>query len=61
MELLHRYVPPDEIPNKVTERREMLRMLEFERLVEEEGMEEAEAMAKKVFKVQSNAPFKLID
>jgi len=60
-ELVFRHVPIDEIPGLVSERREMLRVLEFDRLIEEERIDEADAMATKVFKVLSGAPFKLID
>jgi len=60
-ELLFRHIPIEEIPSKVNERREMLRVLEFERLIEDEKIDEAEAMSKKVFKVLSGASFNLID
>jgi len=58
IELLSRHVPEEEIPNSVTERKDMLRFFEIERLVAD-GMREEDAANLKTFKKLSNAPFKL--
>jgi len=61
IELLHRNVPEEVISDKMSERKEMSKMLEMERLVMECGVPESDALAYKAFKKLSNAPFKLSD
>ena len=60
-ELLFRGVPMDAIPVSVSDRKDMLRQLEIERLMMDCGMSEDDAVSQKAFKKQSNAPFKLTD
>jgi len=57
-ELLFRYVPIDEIPAKISKKKDMLKNLEIERLTAE-GVREDDASKLKTFKKQSDAPFKL--
>jgi len=59
-ELLFRHVPIEEIPALISERKDMLRHLEIERLTAE-GVREDDAARLKTFKKQSDAPFKLTD
>ena len=59
-ELLFRHIPVEEISPLFTERKDMLKCCEIERLVEE-GIREEDAANLKTFKKQSNAPFKLTD
>jgi len=59
-ELLFRGVPLEEIPEKTTDRKEWLKVLETERLVEQ-GVREEDAADLKHFKKQSGAAFKLTD
>jgi len=61
IELLSRDVPEDVVPDSITERKEMLKQLEVERLMSDCGVPEADALAHKEFKKMSNAPFKLTD
>ena len=61
VELLFRGVPGDAVPASVTERKEMLKQLEVERLVLECGASEQTAVSHKAFKKQSSAPFRLTD
>jgi len=61
IELIHRGVPEDVISDKISERKEMLKLLEMERLMMDCGMSEADALTHKEFKKQSNAPFKMTD
>jgi len=60
-ELLFRDVPEEETPASITERKEILKLLELERLQWDEDMDEpkAKAQANKCFKRLSNAPFKV--
>jgi len=60
-ELLFRGVPVDVLPDKISDRKDMLKQLESERLMMEIGMPEADAVDHKAFKKLSNAPFKLTD
>jgi len=59
-ELLFRGIPVEEIPPLISERKEMLKHLEIERLTAE-GTKEDDAAKLKTFKKQSNAPFKTSD
>jgi len=59
-ELLFRGINIDELPISVTERKDMLKNLEIERLTEE-GVREEDAAKLKHFKKQSNAAFRLTD
>ena len=61
-ELLFRGVEEDEMPSKISERKDLLKQLETDRLLSEGvPQQEAQALAKKHFKKLSNAPFKLTD
>ena len=60
-ELLFRGVPMDAVPVGVTDRKDMLKQLEVERLMMDCGVSETDAVAHKEFKKLSNAPFKLSD
>jgi len=61
-ELLYRGVKTEDVPKKITNRKQLLQELELNRLIEE-GMEKPQAatQAKKHFKVLSTAPFKLVE
>lgn len=63
IELLTRgvLVPADLVPDSVTERKQMLKQLEAERLMMECGVPEADALAHAEFKKMLDAPFKLSD
>lgn len=61
VELLFRGVPDDAIPASVSDRKDMLKQLEFERLMSDCGMSEQDAIGHKAFKKQSSAPFRLTD
>jgi len=60
-ELLSRGVPIDVLPEKIGERKDMLKLLEMERLMDEVGMSEQDAIDHKAFKKLSNASFNLSD
>ena len=60
VELIFRGVPEEEVPVSITERKELLKTLEGERMVME-GMNHDDAFALKTFKKQSRAPFNLVD
>ena len=59
-ELLHRGVAENDIPETVTARKDILRCLEIDRLIAE-GVDQTVAAARKEFKRQSTAAFKLTD
>jgi len=61
IELLHRGVEPQDVPPQVTARKDKLRILESERLIEEENMTAQDATKHKAFKKLSDAPFRLTD
>ena len=64
IELVHRGVPVEDIQKwKINARKDKLRMLEAERLIQEEGLElsKASELAKKHFRVLSSAAFNLVD
>jgi len=61
-ELLTRGVPESEInPATITERKDKLKELEINRLMEDERMVRTDAVKVKAFKMLSEAPFKLTD
>ena len=59
-ELLHQGVAENDIPETVTARKDILRRLEIDRLIAE-GVDQTVAAARKEFKRQSTAAFKLTD
>ena len=61
IELLFRGVEERDIPTQVTARKDKLKVLESERLIEEENMTAQDATKHKAFKKLSDAPFRLTD
>jgi len=61
IELLFRDIPEDAMPDSVTDRKDMLKLLEAERLMMDVGMPESDTINHKAFKKLSAAPFKLTD